>query len=61
MLSMLNEVDLKALGHNSKEYIHLLAEVMNLCFADREHYMAIRASSTFPWRHCCRAPMRRSD
>jgi gamma-glutamyltranspeptidase/glutathione hydrolase len=38
MLSMLNEVDLKALGHNSKEYIHLLAEVMNLCFADREHY-----------------------
>lgn len=38
MLSMLNEVDLKALGHNSREYIHLLAEVMNLCFADRERY-----------------------
>jgi gamma-glutamyltranspeptidase/glutathione hydrolase len=38
MLSLLNEVDLKALGHNSKAYIHLLAEVMNLCFADREHY-----------------------
>lgn len=38
MLSMLNEVDLKALGHNSEAYIHLLAEVMNLCFADREHY-----------------------
>lgn len=38
MLAMLNEVDLKALGHNSKEYIHLLAEVMNLCFADREKY-----------------------
>ena len=38
MLSMLNEVDLKALGHNSKEYVHLLAEVMNLCFADRERY-----------------------
>jgi gamma-glutamyltranspeptidase/glutathione hydrolase len=38
MLSMLNEVDLKALGHNSKEYIHLVAEVMNLCFADRERY-----------------------
>jgi len=38
MLSMLNEVDLKALGHNSKAYIHLLAEVMNLCFADRERY-----------------------
>ncbi len=38
MLSMLNEVDLKALGHNSTAYVHLLAEVMNLCFADRERY-----------------------
>ena len=38
MLSLLNEVDLKALGHNSKDYVHLLAEVMNLCFADRERY-----------------------
>jgi|FEC22Drversion2_1045045.scaffolds.fasta_scaffold00847_2 gamma-glutamyltranspeptidase / glutathione hydrolase len=38
MLSLLNEVDLTALGHNSKEYVHLLAEVMNLCFADRERY-----------------------
>ncbi len=38
MLSMLDEVDLEALGHNSKEYVHLLAEVMNLCFADRERY-----------------------
>ena len=38
MLSMLNEVDLKALGHNSKAYVHLVAEVMNLCFADRERY-----------------------
>ena len=38
MLSLLNEVDLEALGHNSKAYVHLLAEVMNLCFADRERY-----------------------
>jgi len=38
MLSMLNEVDLESLGHNSREYVHLLAEVMNLCFADRERY-----------------------
>ena len=38
MLSMLNEIDLAALGHNSKAYVHLLAEVMNLCFADRERY-----------------------
>ena len=38
MLSLLDEVDLEALGHNSKDYVHLLAEVMNLCFADRERY-----------------------
>ena len=38
MLALLNEVDLRALGHNSTEYVHLLAEVMNLCFADREHF-----------------------
>src|SRR5262245_23287834 len=38
MLSLLNDVDLEALGHNSKQYVHLLAEVMNLCFADRERY-----------------------
>ncbi len=38
MLSMLDSVDLKSLGHNSKAYVHLLAEVMNLCFADRERY-----------------------
>lgn len=38
MLSLLGEVDLEALGHNSKAYVHLLAEVMNLCFADRERY-----------------------
>lgn len=38
MLSMLDEIDLKSLGHNSKAYVHLLAEVMDLCFADRERY-----------------------
>ena len=38
MLSLLDEVDLEALGHNSKDYVHLLAEVMGLCFADRERY-----------------------
>ena len=38
MLSLLNEVDVAALGHNSKAYVHLLVEVMNLCFADRERY-----------------------
>jgi gamma-glutamyltranspeptidase/glutathione hydrolase len=38
MLSMLNGIDLDAIGYNSKEYVHLVTEVMNLCFADRERY-----------------------
>jgi gamma-glutamyltranspeptidase / glutathione hydrolase len=38
MLSLLNGIDLNAIGHNSKEYVHLVTEVMNLSFADRERY-----------------------
>src|SRR5215470_10563708 len=38
MLSLLAADDLAALGHNSPAYVHLVAEVMKLCFADRERY-----------------------
>jgi len=38
MLSLLAADDLTALGHNSPAYVHLVAEVMKLCFADRERY-----------------------
>ncbi|MCP5156586.1 MAG: gamma-glutamyltransferase [Ectothiorhodospiraceae bacterium] len=38
-LAMLDGVDLAALGHNSAEYLHLLAEVVKLGFADREAYL----------------------
>lgn len=38
MLSMLNGIDLNAIGHNSLQYVHLVTEVMNLCFADRDRY-----------------------
>lgn len=31
--------DLKALGHNSAQYIHLITEALNLAFADREGYV----------------------
>ncbi len=35
-LAILGDEDLKALGHNSVAYIHLVAEAINLAFADRE-------------------------
>ena len=38
MLSLLAGDDLAQLGHNTPAYVHLLAEVMKLCFADRERY-----------------------
>ncbi|MCI0547550.1 MAG: gamma-glutamyltransferase family protein [Candidatus Rokubacteria bacterium] len=38
MLSLLAADDLRALGHNTTAYVHLVAEVMKLCFADRERY-----------------------
>jgi gamma-glutamyltranspeptidase/glutathione hydrolase len=39
-LNILEGYDLKALGHNSAAYIHLLSEAMKLAFADREWYYA---------------------
>jgi gamma-glutamyltranspeptidase/glutathione hydrolase len=38
MLSLLARDDLKSLGHNSTAYVHLVTEVMKLCFADRDRY-----------------------
>lgn len=37
-LNLLEGYDLKALGHNSPAYIHLLVEAAKLAFADREAY-----------------------
>ena len=37
-LSLLEAYDLKALGHNSPAYVHLVTEAMKLGFADRERY-----------------------
>ena len=38
MVSLLDGIDVAALGHNSLHYVHTLAEAMKLCFADRERY-----------------------
>jgi gamma-glutamyltranspeptidase/glutathione hydrolase len=38
MLSLLEGYDLAAMGHNTPAYVHLVTEIMKLCFADRERY-----------------------
>ena len=38
-MKILEGIDLKAMGHNSPEYIHHVAEALNLAFADREAYL----------------------
>ncbi len=37
-LGMLASFDLRALGHNSTRYIHVVTEALKLAFADRERY-----------------------
>ena len=37
-VNILAGVDLKALGHNSPQYIHVLTEALKLSFADRQRY-----------------------
>src|SRR5712664_4609394 len=39
LLNMLEGFDLKAMGHNSAEYIHTSAEALKLAFADREKFL----------------------
>lgn len=38
MLSILEGFDLRGLGHNSPDYIHVVTEAMKLAFADRERW-----------------------
>ena len=38
VLQMLEHDDIKQLGHNSSDYIHLVSQALNLSFSDREHY-----------------------
>ena len=37
-LQMLQGDELSTYPHNSVEYVHLVSQVLNLCFADRHHY-----------------------
>lgn len=38
-LKIVEHLDLKALGHNSIDYVHQVSEAINLAFADRETYL----------------------
>ncbi|HET7217972.1 MAG TPA: gamma-glutamyltransferase family protein, partial [Vicinamibacterales bacterium] len=40
MLNILEGFDLKALGHNTAEYLHLLVEAKRIAFADRAAWLA---------------------
>jgi len=40
MLNILEGYDLKSLGHNSPEYVHLMVEAKKLAYADRDAYIA---------------------
>ena len=39
-LNILESFDLKKLGHNSPDYLHLVTEALKLAFADRDRYIA---------------------
>lgn len=40
MFGLIGGVDIKALGHNTPDYIHFLTEALKLVFADRERHVA---------------------
>jgi gamma-glutamyltranspeptidase / glutathione hydrolase len=48
MLNVLEGYDLKAMGHNSADYLHTLIEAKKLAFEDRAHFYADPAFSKIP-------------
>ncbi|HBY59716.1 MAG TPA: hypothetical protein DEH78_07820 [Solibacterales bacterium] len=47
-LNLLEGYDLKAMGHNSPEYLHTLIEAVKLAFADRDRYYGDPKFSKIP-------------
>lgn len=50
MLNILENFDLRAMGHGSADYFHTIAEAMKLAFADRDSYYADTAFVDVPGR-----------
>ncbi|MBX3443712.1 MAG: gamma-glutamyltransferase [Planctomyces sp.] len=48
MLNILEAYDLRTMGHNTAEYLHLLIEAKKLAFADRARYYADPAYANVP-------------
>ncbi len=48
MLNILEGIDLKAMGHNSAEYLHTVVETAKLAFADRDRYYGDPKFSKIP-------------
>ena len=48
MLNILENFDLRAMGHGSADYFHTIAEAMKLAFADRDSYYADTAFVDVP-------------
>jgi gamma-glutamyltranspeptidase/glutathione hydrolase len=48
MLNMLEGYDLRAMGHNSPEYLHTVVEAAKLAFADRDRYYGDPKFSEIP-------------
>ena len=42
MLNIIEGFDIKALGHNSADYLHVVSEAKRIAFADRGAYLADR-------------------
>jgi len=49
ILQILEGIDLKSMGHNSPEYIHTVAQAVELAFADRDAYLADPAFVEVPF------------
>ncbi|TGL63347.1 gamma-glutamyltransferase family protein [Leptospira sarikeiensis] len=48
VLQILEGIDLKSMGHNSKEYVHTVIQAIELAMADREKYFGDPAYITVP-------------